>query len=96
LLIEELINHLLSRENSLQLYPNPATDEVNILYNIAGDVTNIIIEISNLAGRSIGKYTVLNNDNLVKINTQSIKKGNYYVMLIIDGKKCNISKWFIQ
>jgi hypothetical protein len=65
---------VLSRENSLQLYPNPATDEVNILYNVAGDATNIIIEISNLTGRSIGKYTVLNNDKLLKLNKQSFKK----------------------
>ena len=94
--MEVLMDKVLMEQNSIQLYPNPAIDEVNVLYNVASDASNTMIEISDVAGRSIGKYAATTNNNLMKINTQSFKKGVYYVMLVVNGKNCKVEKLVIQ
>ncbi|OIP05417.1 MAG: hypothetical protein AUJ97_00920 [Bacteroidetes bacterium CG2_30_32_10] len=92
LLLEGLMDKVLMNENGLTLYPNPASEEVNVLYNVSGDVSNISIEITDITGRNMGNYAVVKNNNSLKINTQSFKKGIYYVILIVDGKRSNVTK----
>jgi len=92
LLLEGLMDKVLMNENGLTLYPNPASEEVNVMYNVSGDVSNISIEITDITGRNMGNYAVVKNNNSLKINTQSFKKGIYYVILIVDGKRSNVTK----
>jgi len=92
LLLEGLMDKVLMNENGLTLYPNPASEEVNVLYNVSGDVSNISIEITDITGRNMGNYAAVKNNNSLKINTQSFKKGIYYVILIVDGKRSNVTK----
>jgi len=94
--MEGLMDEVLMSENGLTLYPNPAVNEVNIFYNVADDATSISIDISDITGRNVGNYVVEKNNNLMKLNTQSFKKGVYYVMLTVDGKKQNVAKLVIQ
>jgi len=94
--MEGLMDEVLMSENGLTLYPNPAVNEVNIFYNVADDAATISIDISDITGRYVGNYAVEKNNNVMKLNTQSFKKGVYYVMLTVDGKKQNVAKLVIQ
>jgi hypothetical protein len=96
LLMESLLDKALMNENSLFLYPNPAYNEVNILYNAGTDESNITIEISDVTGRSIKTYTADKSENILKINTQMYNKGIYYVILVADGKRQKVEKLVIQ
>lgn len=63
--------------NNLKIYPNPASNEVNI--DLAGnDSKNSSVEIFNLQGILVSRE-LYNNDPILKINTQDLDNGIYIV-----------------
>jgi hypothetical protein len=96
LIMQSLLDKALMNENSLFLYPNPAGNEVNILYNAGTGESNITIEISDVTGRNIKTYAADKSENILKINTQMFNKGIYYVILVVDDKRQKVEKLVIQ
>lgn len=65
--------------NSLQVYPNPATDKLTLEFPfIAGDAT---IDVVNAIGQSVLKQTVTNVEGVLIINIQNLPEGLYMVTL---------------
>ena len=96
LLMEVLMDKVLMEQNNLQLYPNPASNMVNVLYNISSDAGKVSIEINDVTGKIISTYMVDKNSSQMIINTQSLNKGIYYVMLKVDNKSMKVEKLVIQ
>jgi hypothetical protein len=96
MVIESLMDKVLVEQFNLLLYPNPATEEVNILYNAGGEVGKLVIELSDVTGRIVGNYSIDPKNNIIKIKTQNYKKGIYYVILTVDGKRMKVEKLVIQ
>ncbi|OUS02139.1 hypothetical protein A9Q86_05675 [Flavobacteriales bacterium 33_180_T64] len=67
--------------DNISLYPNPATDIVQI--RIPFDITNIEIEIYD----SLGKQILLNLSENNTINVRSLKSGLYLVSILTEDKK---------
>ncbi|MGB3948403.1 MAG: T9SS type A sorting domain-containing protein [Bacteroidia bacterium] len=65
-------------------YPNPATDELNIVFNDAA-ATEAIVEIHDLLGKLIERVP-LKSGVAYNYNTQSLQKSIYMVSLYINGK----------
>lgn len=66
----------------LSLYPNPASDEVNIRFALSR-AENTILQIRDVAGRISGKYEIKANEgaNLVMLNTADLAAGSYFVTI---------------
>ncbi|MFN5844377.1 MAG: T9SS type A sorting domain-containing protein [Flavobacteriia bacterium] len=66
----------------LSLYPNPASDEVNIRFALS-QAENTILQIRDVAGRISGKYEIKANEgaNLVMLNTADLAAGSYFVTI---------------
>ena len=77
-------------------YPNPASNMVNVLYNISSDAGKVSIEINDVTGKLISTYMVDKNNSQMIINTQHLSKGIYYVMLKVDNKNMKVEKLVIQ
>jgi len=77
-------------------YPNPASNMVNVLYNISSDAGKVSIEINDVTGKIISTYMVDKNSSQMIINTQHLNKGIYYVILVVDGKRQKVEKLVIQ
>jgi Secretion system C-terminal sorting domain len=60
------------------LYPNPATDEVNVVFDAAADVKNIAIY--NVIGKVMAVYKV--NCNSANMSLENMPGGIYYVRLV--------------
>jgi PKD repeat protein len=62
------------------LYPNPASDELNIRFAL-NQAENTIIQIRDVAGRVTGNYEVKANSgaNLVMLETSDLASGTYFV-----------------
>ncbi len=75
---------------SLSIYPNPATDELNVNLGNAGSVS--VISIYDIQGRLLQNEKVTNSDVLYKINISTLVNGLYFIELkktdghIITGK----------
>lgn len=77
-----------AEETTMQVYPNPAQDEVNILTekSFTGEV--IVTAINGL----IVKKLTVNNSDKIKINSSELIPGNYLINLIENGNKIGIQK----
>ena len=61
---------------NIKLFPNPARDKVNIVFNNSKDVTNI--KITDLTGRTVYTETIANNTNAIEVNTSHYTPGIYF------------------
>jgi len=68
--------------DAVNVYPNPAADELNVLFNESAGVKNIAVY--NLIGKPVMVYKVTGN-NSAKLNIESIPSGVYFVRLF-DGQ----------
>lgn len=68
----------------LSLYPNPANELLNIMFNDNESETGII-EIRNVLGELVDKIQLKNSD-VYQYNTQGLNKSIYFVSLYVNNK----------
>ncbi len=75
-----------------QISPNPASEQVNIYYQLAPNIPQAKLQIVNTIGMIVKKQTVNNQNNNTSISTQNLIVGQYTVQLtsqsggILDSK----------
>ncbi|MCC6412927.1 MAG: T9SS-dependent M36 family metallopeptidase [Saprospiraceae bacterium] len=74
------LNNLLG----LQVYPNPATDEVNMVFSQAWSGA-LELKVTSADGRVVLARSLVENTSRVSINTASLPAGAYQLMLIGDA-----------
>ena len=81
--------------DKLELYPNPAIDEVNISLEIPkGEAGRL--SIVNLQGQKIKEYIANKAKNSFKINTKGFESGIYIVKYISDAGSLSVKKLIID
>ena len=78
-------------ENVL-LYPNPARDEINIVYDANADVKNIAVY--NIIGKVMSVYKV--NGNSANLSLENIPGGIYFVRLINSQGEVVVTRKFTK
>ena len=68
-----------SKADDILLYPNPAHDEVNIVYDANADVKNIAVY--SIIGKVLAVYKVTNNSS-ANLNLENIPSGIYFARLM--------------
>ena len=64
-------------EDKVVLYPNPASNEVNVIYDMSADVKNIAVY--NIIGKMMNVYKVTGNS--ANLNLENLPSGIYFVKL---------------
>lgn len=72
------VNNVSKNEDNLTLYPNPAINNVNVVFDASLNVKNIAIY--NLIGKAVKVYKV--NGNSAKLEINDVPSGIYFVRLI--------------
>lgn len=67
----------------ISIYPNPFYEEINFVIDI-NDINSGRLDIYNISG--IRVYTEEINDKNIKINTQALEEGLYFIVLSISDK----------
>ncbi|MBU2018325.1 MAG: PKD domain-containing protein, partial [Bacteroidetes bacterium] len=72
----------LSAVSNVSLYPNPADEMVNVSFEVA-TAGNVILEIKDLAGKTIGTYPIqaTAGANMIMLNTSNYSQGMYLMNL---------------
>lgn len=73
-------------ENSLQLFPQPAKDELSIRMPLQNSKL-IELRIIDLTGRIVHSEIISPDSDLIKLNTTLLKQGFYYIHLIDAANK---------
>lgn len=66
-----------SSEENIVMYPNPATNELNVVYDASYDIKNIAVY--NIIGKMMNVYKVAGNS--ANLNIENIPSGIYFVKL---------------
>jgi len=76
--------------NNISLWPNPATDVVNIEF-VSNNRTNIVVSIYNQLGQQIVEDddfgTYFAGKSTIQVNTSRLKSGVYFVKLTTNGQQ---------
>ncbi|MGB1037606.1 MAG: T9SS type A sorting domain-containing protein [Bacteroidia bacterium] len=81
----------IEKKASIQAYPNPANNYVNINTEIKGNYT---LNIYNITG-SVVLTTEGSNSESIRVNTSELMNGNYFVEVIGDNQKA-VTKIVVQ
>ncbi len=67
-----------AKNDNIVVYPNPARDEINVLFDRSMDVKNITVY--NLIGKAVTVYKV--SGNSAKLDIQNIPSGIYFLRML--------------
>jgi hypothetical protein len=75
-----------SNANGLKVYPNPAKDQLSVVYNLQ-NATEAELRIIDMSGKMIYSHEVDSNpgNNIAFITISAMPAGMYYVLLIADN-----------
>ncbi|MBE0654618.1 MAG: T9SS type A sorting domain-containing protein, partial [Bacteroidales bacterium] len=75
------------RKWEVMVYPNPATDLLNVLIRVPGDRDDYEIELFDQVGRMVLTEKIYRYEDLKQINLDALNKGIYYVRIRDDHKR---------
>lgn len=72
--------------NSFSLYPNPATNQINLSFGLNGSLNGATIRITDMQGKVVGKEKVarLSNGETHSLNVNNLSQGLYLVTISND------------
>jgi hypothetical protein len=81
------VNGTTAMFNNLSVYPNPASDVVNVSVEMPSVAKQITYSVIDNAGRLMSRES---HENVLKevysFNTNKLAAGNYYVVITVDGR----------
>jgi Secretion system C-terminal sorting domain len=81
-----------NNDNNVQLYPNPARDEVNLVFDAISDIKTI--SIYNIIGRVVNVYKV--NGTSANLSIENIPSGIYFVRLMNSRGEAVVTRKFTK
>lgn len=81
--------------SSLNIYPNPITDNANLLYNLPVNTLNASLEVFDITGRKLINQSIVISDTKTEIITSHLNNGVYFCVLIADGSVIEKTKFVV-
>jgi len=78
------------------VYPNPASNFINIDYSLKSNNENSYVKIINLLGSVVKTEPLNSSQNKVRINTSDLTNGIYFYSIIVNGKVYKTKKLIIN
>jgi hypothetical protein len=86
----------INKTGSLNLYPNPSTDYINVDFALLNTSTHVYFVVADALGRSIYRETRDNlNKGTVTISTKNFRAGEYHLMVVTDNNEMLIQKFTV-
>ncbi|MEO6883959.1 MAG: T9SS type A sorting domain-containing protein [Bacteroidia bacterium] len=89
-------------ENSMltgfNLYPNPASTELNVNVSLAAN-KKVEINLLNVLGESVGTTIIadgLQGNNTYQVNTSNLSAGIYFAQIMLDGKLISAKRFIVS
>jgi hypothetical protein len=85
----------LKKENSVRVYPNPASDRANVEYLLPAGTT-AVLEIRNLLGSLVSQVALGDHAGKVTISTSEMVNGVYFYSLVENSQAVTTGKLVIR
>ena len=83
----------IEKVTKLSIYPNPASDFLNI--NLNSNEINKAIEIMDITGRKVYSKSITRDSELLRVNTSGLTPGIYFVSVLANDKTIKTEKVII-
>ena len=91
-----LVEEATVNENSIQIYPNPARNWINLEYTIKGKSNDAWFVLRNMLGAIKIKMKLYGSSGKIKIPSRDHNQGIYFYSLIVDDKISETKKLIID
>lgn len=73
----------------MEIYPNPATENIRLLYDVKNASKKILVQLQNNVGQAVYTYnlSIVNGLNQLTIPCMNLSKGLYFLTMKVDGKQ---------
>jgi hypothetical protein len=80
------IKNITSGNNSLNVFPNPANEKINVTVEL-NETTDLMIDITDISGKKVAEIINEKRNGIVSIefNTSELQDGNYIVRMNANG-----------
>ncbi len=78
------------------IYPNPASNYVNINYSLVPEVNQGSVRLTNLLGALVSETPIDLNSNSVKIDVSNLDGGIYFYSVVLNGEILHSKKLIIK
>lgn len=82
-------------KGSIQIYPNPASTEVSLIYNFNSANHKAILNLYSPLGQLVKSEGISNNAGTITEDVSALPDGIYYYRLVVDGVPAATSKLVI-
>lgn len=85
-----------SKQNTLNVFPNPAGEKVNIECFVSDGVDNALVQIISATGQTLKSFTLKKGENKIEISTNDWDCDFVIVNVVIDSEVSNTRKVIIE
>ena len=78
---------ILTNNNYLKLYPNPAKDYVTVEYRFSSPEKPIVLKIVDVLGKPVYNKTLNYRQDQLLIDTRTFAKGSYWISIYAGSEK---------
>lgn len=88
------VNHQI---NISFMYPNPATHYGEFAYKMPTEASaKAEISLHNILGSEVGRFGLVNNENILRINFKDLDAGVYFYTLVLDDQTIVTKKFVVR
>ena len=90
------VNELDGNEIELSAYPNPASDNLTVKYNVKGSATNVVLNVYDVLGQEIISKNLNGSKGSIKLNLEAVNSGVYFYAIKVAGKTVRTERFIVR
>ncbi|MDG1477767.1 MAG: T9SS type A sorting domain-containing protein [Vicingaceae bacterium] len=90
------VERVLSEDVVLSAYPNPATDNLTVKYNVKGSANNIVLNVYDVLGKEIVSRRLSSTKGTEVLNTNEMNSGVYFYAIKVAGEAVKTERFIVR
>ena len=90
------VNEISGTDVELSAYPNPASDNLTVKYNVKGSVANVVLNVYDVLGQEIISKNLNGNKGSIKLNLEAVNSGVYFYAIKVAGNTVRTERFIVR
>jgi len=90
------VNEIKGNEIELSAFPNPASSNITVVYNVKGGIDNNMLIVYDVLGQEIVSKKLNENKGSIKLDLESMNSGVYFYAIKVAGKTVRTERFIVR
>ena len=90
------VNEIDVKNINIKAYPNPATDNLTVAYDLNGKANHVTISVYDILGQNVTSKKLNNSKGLVQLDLQNVNAGIYFYTIKVEDKVLRTEKFIVR